>query len=397
MSSLAKRNYLSELQELNWDFTGEPGSEGFAGYHWYPARFVPRVPGILVSYFSEPSEIVLDPFCGSGTTHVEAARLGRRSIGIDTNPIAVLMTAAKLIGSDDGLFGKYTDLVLGRAEAQLTSLFHDHTSFSHLEVIPNAAENAAWYEDVTLRELAALWLAVEEIECTFKVVGRAAFSSILRFCCSQDKHWGWICDNVKPSRLQYRPAKALFRRKLQDFGIAAKELRRQRAVGGFQETDFSSEHSLLTGACAEILKEAPSESIDLIVTSPPYYSVTDYVRSQRLTFLWYDFGFDTSRQMEIGARYKRHRHESLTQYLDGMRESLVEIIRVLKPGRVCALVLGESPTRSPYLSQISSILTELNLSVEASLERRLPKQRSMTSRLFTERIVIARKNGDGGK
>jgi hypothetical protein len=83
--------------------------------------------------------------------------------------------------------------------------------------------------------------------------------------------------------------------------------------------------------------------------------------------------------------------------LDGLKESLGEIVRVLKPGRICALVLGESPSRTAYLSDVSSMLTELGVSIEASLERRLPKQRSMTSRLFTERIVIARKNGYGAK
>jgi DNA modification methylase len=397
MSSLAKRNYLSELRELNWDFTGEAGSDGFAGYHWYPARFVPQVPGILMGYFSEPSEIILDPFCGSGTTHVEAARLGRRSIGIDTNPIAVLMTAAKLIHYDDSLFSEYMEAVVGAAEARLPSLFHEQSFISNLELIPNAAENATWYDDATLRELAAVWLAIEETESHLKLVGRAAFSSILRFCCSQEKHWGWICDNVKPTQLQYRPAKELFSRKLQDFGIAAKELRRQRAAAGFPDMDFTSDHSLWTGPCAEVLREAPTESVDLVVTSPPYFSVTDYVRSQRLSFLWYDLGFNDSRRTETGARYRRHRQAALAEYLQDLRRSLGEIVRVLKPGRVCALVLGESPSRTPYLPQVSAMLTELDVSIEASLERRLPKRRSMTSRQFTEQIVIGRKKGDGAK
>ena len=41
-------------------------------------------------------DIVLDPFCGSGTTCVAAAKLGRRFIGIDVNPEAIEITSSRL-------------------------------------------------------------------------------------------------------------------------------------------------------------------------------------------------------------------------------------------------------------------------------------------------------------
>src|SRR5690606_37488987 len=59
------------------------------GFHSYPARLHPLTAASLIEGFSRPNELVLDPFCGSGTSLVEARRLGRRGIGSDLNPLAL--------------------------------------------------------------------------------------------------------------------------------------------------------------------------------------------------------------------------------------------------------------------------------------------------------------------
>jgi hypothetical protein len=59
-------------------------------YH-YPARFAP----VAIKSFTRPGDLVLDPFCGGGTTLVEALSLGRRAVGIDINSLATFVTRAK--------------------------------------------------------------------------------------------------------------------------------------------------------------------------------------------------------------------------------------------------------------------------------------------------------------
>lgn len=63
-------------------------------YH-YPARFSPRFAEAAIELFTEPSEIVYDPFMGGGTTLVEAMRLGRKGIGTDLNSLAVFVSKVK--------------------------------------------------------------------------------------------------------------------------------------------------------------------------------------------------------------------------------------------------------------------------------------------------------------
>jgi hypothetical protein len=67
-----------------------PGGERFPGQK--PLGFMHR----LIAMSSEDHEVVLDPFCGSGTTLVAAHRLGRRWIGADASPEAIALTMQRL-------------------------------------------------------------------------------------------------------------------------------------------------------------------------------------------------------------------------------------------------------------------------------------------------------------
>jgi site-specific DNA-methyltransferase (adenine-specific) len=62
----------------------------------YPAEKPPAVSEILVGQSTRAGELVADPFMGSGSIGVAAARLGRRFAGNDLNPEAVRLSAARL-------------------------------------------------------------------------------------------------------------------------------------------------------------------------------------------------------------------------------------------------------------------------------------------------------------
>lgn len=58
------------------------------GLYAYPARFSPHFAARAIETISKPGAMVLDPFMGSGTTLIEALRLGRKSVGVDISPIS---------------------------------------------------------------------------------------------------------------------------------------------------------------------------------------------------------------------------------------------------------------------------------------------------------------------
>lgn len=65
------------------------------GVYRYPARFSPEFVRAAIEEYARPGALVADPFVGGGTTAVESMSMGRRFLGFDVNPIAVLLTDAK--------------------------------------------------------------------------------------------------------------------------------------------------------------------------------------------------------------------------------------------------------------------------------------------------------------
>lgn len=65
------------------------------GFYRYPARFPPEFARAVIREFTEPGDLVLDPFMGGGTAVIEAIAEGRRAVGIDLNPLAHFVTLVK--------------------------------------------------------------------------------------------------------------------------------------------------------------------------------------------------------------------------------------------------------------------------------------------------------------
>lgn len=392
MNSVVKKNYSSELQQIDWDFAGENGTQGFSAYHWYPARYVPQLAGILVNYFTEPGQLVLDPFCGSGTTLLEAFKFGRPALGIDLNPIAVLITRAKLVEFEERSFSRYKNRILRKANELLSSSQPSLLQQENIHpLVPNYDENRCWYHLNTLHELGSIWKSIHlHQHSKYFHVGCAAFSSILRYCCSQEKHWGWICDNVKPKTLNYKNATTKFSAKLEEYKISATQLHREAAE--LQEKKIHiSKIDVYEGNATDILAEYPTGTFDLVVTSPPYYNMTDYISSQRLSFLWFDSNVRNLKEKEIGARYKRFRKNHLVDYLNDLRSGFTSIARVLKRNRFCCVVIGESPRYEPFLDRFEGICHDVGLKVMETLSRRIAKQRSLSPILHHEKILVLKK------
>ena len=80
----------------DWTFKEVKTQEFTHGLHQYPARMHPEIAKRLITKFtSKKSDLVFDPFMGSGTVLVEAMLHGNNSIGIDLNPFAVLLSTVK--------------------------------------------------------------------------------------------------------------------------------------------------------------------------------------------------------------------------------------------------------------------------------------------------------------
>ena len=71
-------------------------------FYKYPARFAPSFARQAILSFTEPGDLVYDPFMGGGTSLVEARSLGRRAAGTDISSLAVFLSQSKTLRLTDG-------------------------------------------------------------------------------------------------------------------------------------------------------------------------------------------------------------------------------------------------------------------------------------------------------
>ncbi|MEI9864897.1 MAG: DNA methyltransferase [Limisphaerales bacterium] len=83
-------------------------------FYRYPARFSPLFAREIIKAYTKPGEVVLDPFCGGGTTLLEAMSQGRRAAGIDVSTLATFIARTKttpLSSQDSQAIEKWCDLI----------------------------------------------------------------------------------------------------------------------------------------------------------------------------------------------------------------------------------------------------------------------------------------------
>ncbi len=80
----------------NWKHLPKRWGHSFHPMCSYLAMFPPGIPRYFIEQFTEPGDVVLDPFSGRGTAPLEACVSGRIGIGIDLSPLAHILTAAKV-------------------------------------------------------------------------------------------------------------------------------------------------------------------------------------------------------------------------------------------------------------------------------------------------------------
>jgi DNA modification methylase len=383
---MSKARWISRLNGIDWDFAGSPSESAFSAIHWHPGRFASQLPATLIGVLSSPGDLVLDPFVGSGTTSVEAQRLGRRSVGIDLNPVSCLIASAKTL-----------TLPASRVEELIADIRKDATTAVSQKLmlgpgrtagmIPSAVQRSKWYTSTVLQDLALLWHLVCSYKRPRRLLAEAAFSSILLPVCRETRHWGYVCDNSSPIEdHQGNPLKE-FVRTLERLRAAYRERDDDVRERFGAETQMCSAE-VICGLAGHLLNEMPDESVDLVVTSPPYFGVCDYVKAQRLSMEWFGEEIEPLRTRELGARSKRHRVAAREAYLQELSGVLSQLKRVLRKTGMMAVVIGESRTRDAVLADIRQCLGEVGFRLELDVNRRVSSQRRQAPSIKGEHVFV---------
>lgn len=371
----AGRATLRRFAEIDWDFASQASDSPFSSLHWHPCRFPSQIPALAISRFTVPGDLILEPFLGSATTLVAAQRAGRRSIGIDINPISCLIGSAKTIVES----GPTIATLVNRLKLLVIQAW-DQAS---LAPVPPTVQGDKWFMPRTLTALRKIWGIIESLTGNERLIGTACFSASLLPSCREDRHWGYICDNTQPKSVREPDARAIFLANL------------DRLAAAYHERDVQARNvrscEIMNGDAKAQLSFLADETIDSVVTSPPYFGVSDYVKAQRLSMEWLSLEIEPVRRQEIGARSKRHRLSAASEYLVEITGTFAEIHRVLKRRAWSVVVFGQSPTRPDIQKDFAANLRELGFSIEFETERQIAIGRRQKPSIAEETIFVLRK------
>lgn len=386
------------LAGIDWNFPAANSTYGVHGLHWYPASFIPQIPAYLIELFSRPGDLVLDPFAGSGASLVEALRLGRRTFGLDLNPIAVLIARAKLLLLTDWPWESAAEALINQLESDrlITELVVDGIGRDSVDLPTGLAEARRWYHPTTFKHLCLILRRIEDTPEPAQTVFRAAFSSILKRASGQREHWGYVADNMVPAAAEPHDAFAMYARALRTAVRARAEMFGGTAGRLTMEALEQSARVIQGDVLGDLV---PLEgTVDLVITSPPYVGVTDYTTAQRLSMYWFEHDLDALKRQEIGARWKRFRRSYTQDYMDDMRAAFNRVAATLRPGGYLALVIGVPNAREAaysILSSLRALLVEFDLQLIDETVR-MPARQRLVDRAGTtnpESILVYRKPG----
>ncbi|MEY7850913.1 DNA methyltransferase [Natrarchaeobius sp. A-rgal3] len=404
------------LSNIDWSFHPGPAlSEtelkpfNARKYHWYPATFVPEIPFTLIEILTSPGATVYDPFSGIGTTYFQALSLNRKPIGTDICKVAVDYTEnlstlfdpdcdhQKVLHSLEEKFDEYSDGV-------------DYSTEVSDEILLD--ELRPWYSEPDFQKFCFLFQLEAANENRFeKAALRIAISDALKSHCSQNRGWGCVADNMHPKEEQIMDKRALsgVSSKLQ---VLLRDIDDHLATAGdYYDEIYSSIRDSQTIFHTDVREftDIVDESVDLVVTSPPYPEMTDYVAAQRLSYYWLgekvglSDRFNNDMNTEIGARRKRSRGSSNREYLEMMYEANENIVSKVAEGGYLCYVLPEIDDDEDERKEIvSKVLTDIENRNEMSriedYMRVIPSNRRSHNIKWTslnqERISLFRKNDE---
>jgi len=291
----------------------------------YRACFKPQLPRFFIDRLTAPGDTVYDPFSGRGTTALEAALAGRIPVACDVNPLSRILLEPRLHPpSMPEIAARLNEIPwsdAGEARDDLRVFYHPET----LDRISALRAHLLRREQSGSIDHIDRWLRMVAVN---RLTGHSpGFFSVYTMPPNQAVSIG-AQEKINARREQVPPQRDVSRLIL---------TKSRSLLGDVDERvsqvleDVRGRSRLLTGPAAET-RAIPSESVDLVVTSPPFLDVVNYAADNWLRCWFCDI--DPAAVEITMAKQPQAWH-------DAMRAVFVELMRVLRPGKFVAFEVGE--------------------------------------------------------
>lgn len=391
MKKATRKPKYNRTLDISWDFKGENTKQHTHCFHQYPAMFIPQVANRLIDKYSNENDRICDIFCGSGTAMIEAKLLNRKPVGIDLNPFAIFLAKTKSTPiKPKKIISIYSDLLSSISRKRKIKI----PKFNNIDF---------WFKENIIFQLAKIKEAIKEIE-NKKIQNffMVAFSDTVRKS-SNTKNGEFKLVRIKPDKLEnHNPnVEEIFRKNVEKniSGMSQfyKDLKNKRELPKIIFGDSSKENGI------------DKESIDLIITSPPYgdsRTTVAYGQFSRLSSQWLDLFEDPNEASSVdnkllgGIPVKDLLHELNSHYLSesineikdrdekrarevlsfyiGLNDCIKQAHRILKKNKYFCVVIGNrqvKQVRIPTDFIIAELSEKIGFKCEEIIVRNIPGKR----------------------
>jgi Putative RNA methylase family UPF0020 len=408
---------------------------GTHGLHEYRGKFFPQLVRALINVANIPPHgIVADPMCGSGTTNVEAVLGEYHALGLDMNPLSVLMANTKcaLLSIEPELVLSNYESICGRLMQRSGGRKVRSTFFCSLQE-RDQEYLSRWFSPQVLQDLDEIVRAIQSSDKRVRDLFRLCLSNIIRSVSWQKNEDLRVRREVRPEA--QIDAIAEF---LEELDRSVRTLlaflynKSDSCVGSFDIGE---------GDARDLAKawSAWSGKVDTIITSPPYATALPYLDTDRLSLCYlgllprpihrerdqhmignreisekqrklYLRLFEKSRKelpgsvsaliqrvaylnskIDVGFR-RRNLAALLTKYFIDMRQVFEGMITALRPGSPAYVVIGNNHTIAGgerVEIETATLLVDIATGVGMKPERRIPMEMLVSRDIFRKNAVAS--------
>lgn len=256
-------------------------------FHRYYGKLIPAIPDAFINIFSKENELIFDPFCGSCTTGVEALKNNRNFLGVEINPLSYNIAKIKTTKLD----------VNKLMELNCHLIFMINNMNKHYDEMekPFLINRDHWFKDFVQDDLLNIRECIEKLfnNLPIKINQRESkiYKNFYLMCLSS------IIKNVSNAdTMHVFPGVSKRMRRLEEEGKIHIDVRRsfERTINSKAQyyliyNNINSHAKIINADSTNKILKKYKNSVDLIVTNPPYISSVRYIETLKLEMYWMQF------------------------------------------------------------------------------------------------------------
>lgn len=345
-----KSPYIKKLE----DEKAKPRA-GMHSFHRYYGKLIPAIPSLFIKEFTKKGDVVFDPFSGSGTTAVESLINDRNFVGFEINPLAHKIAVTKTTSLNTTLLNNFNKEIVEFAKSKEYSVAE--------EDYPYLLNRDHWFKDFVQKDLIKIKKAVDDFFDNYidpqsldinayKNFYYMTISAILRNVSNADTQ------HVFPGiSKRMRALEAAGKIHIDVLASFERAIKKRASYYSDIKSDCKAQIILADSSAYDVSSLA--NSVDLIVTNPPYISSVRYIETLKIEMYWMEYIKSTNEYSDLAHQMLGNDRLAKSEYqevgLTGYPEIDEQITNMLAIDKKSAKII------ETFFKQIEKVIEKMSI------------------------------------